>query len=109
MSTQRPSKSVPREAKTTQWSLATRVTFRFCFVYLGLFCLTTQIVTSLFSPSQGAVIPDPATVWPIRQIVVWTAAHVFRTTATLSLGGNSASGDDTFGWILSFCLLIFAL
>jgi uncharacterized membrane protein YphA (DoxX/SURF4 family) len=109
MSTQNRSESVPRAAQTTQWSFATRVTFRFCFVYLGLFCLTTQIVTSLFSPSQGAAIPDPATVWPMRQIVLWTAAHVFHTTATLSLGGNSASGDDTFGWILSFCLLIFAL
>jgi uncharacterized membrane protein YphA (DoxX/SURF4 family) len=89
-------------------SLATQLAFRFCFVYLGTFCLTTQIVPTLFSPSQGSVIPDPATLWPIRQIVFWTAEHIFRVAAPLSFGNNSASGDDTFGWMLAFCLLIFA-
>lgn len=109
MGTQSLTDSVQHEVKIPQWSPATRVVFRFCFLYFGLFCLTTQIVTSLFSASQGEVIPDPATMWPIRQIVFWTAAHVFRTAATLAFGGNSGSGDDTFGWVLAFCLLGFAV
>ena len=95
--------------QTCRWSVSTRVAFRFCFVYLGLFCLTTQIVTSLLSAAQGEVIPDGATVWPMRGIVLWTAAHVFHTTATLSGGGNSGSGDFLFGWVLVFCLLVLAL
>jgi hypothetical protein len=94
--------------QTPRWSLSTRVSFRFCFVYLGLFCLTTQIATSLFSPSQGEVIPDPATIWPMRQLILWTAAHVFHRTATLAGGGNSASGDFLFGWVLALSLLILA-
>jgi hypothetical protein len=98
-----------QETRCARWSLAERIGLRFCLVYLGLFCLTTQIVASLFSPSQGEIIPDPATIWPISQIVLWTAAHVFHVPATLAFGGNSASGDDAFGWVLAFCLLVFTV
>lgn len=30
------------EGEPARWNLATRAAFRFCFVYLGLYCLTTQ-------------------------------------------------------------------
>ncbi len=85
-----------------------RTAFRFCLIYLGLYCCTTQILTSLFSATQGADIPDPGTLWPMRPLVSWTAVHVFHVTAPLSLGGNSASGDCMFGWVLCFCLLAIA-
>ena len=100
---------VSHEVQTPQWGLASRIAFRFCFVYLGLFCLTTQIITSLFSATQGADIPDPATLWPMRPIVLWTAAHILHVGATLTLDGNSGSGDDMFGWVLALCLLGIAL
>ena len=76
---------------------------------MGLYCLTTQIITSLFSSTQGADIPDPATLWPLRPVVFWTAAHVFHVGAPLSLDGNSGSGDCMFGWVLAFCLLVIAV
>ena len=85
-----------------------RIGFRFWFVYLGLYCLATQIITSLFSATQGADIPDPSTLWPLRPVVVWTAGHIFHVAAPLSLGGNSSSGDCMFGWVLAFCLLVIA-
>jgi uncharacterized membrane protein YphA (DoxX/SURF4 family) len=43
------------------------------------------------------------------QIVSWAALHVFGREAPLSLGGNSASGDDLFGWATHLCLLVFAM
>jgi hypothetical protein len=43
-----PQPNIPR------WNLALRIAFRFWLVYLGLYCLATQIITSLLSPS-GAV------------------------------------------------------
>jgi hypothetical protein len=98
-----------RVLRDPQWSLEHRVTFRFCFVYLGLFCLTTQIITNLFSQSQGVDIPDPATLWPLRQFIFWTAAHIFHVGSTLAYNGNSGSGDGTFGWILAFCLLVISV
>jgi hypothetical protein len=89
-----------------RWNLALRIAFRFWMVYLGLYCLATQIITSLFSPDEGAVLPDPATLWPLRPVIFWTAAHIFHVNAPLSFGGNSGSGDAIFGWVMTFCLLM---
>jgi uncharacterized membrane protein YphA (DoxX/SURF4 family) len=93
--------------QSTRSGLASHVAFRFCFVYLGLFCFLTQIVVSLFSISLDSI-PDPATLWPFRQIISWAALHVFGREAPLSLGGNSASGDNIFGCATHLCLLVFA-
>jgi hypothetical protein len=46
------------ELQVPRWGLASRVAFRFCFVYLGLYCLTTSALTRLFSYSR---FPDLAT------------------------------------------------
>jgi len=89
-----------------QWTTLTRVTFRFCFVYFGLFCLTNQIFSSMFA-FPDAEVPDLSTHWPVRQIVVWTASHVFHVKQPMVYTG-SGSGDKTFDWVLTFCLLVFA-
>ena len=89
------------------WTLVQRIAFRFCFVYLGLFSLTTQILPSLI-PVVNVEIADPAELWPIRHIVFWTAAHVFGVTQPLVYQG-SGSGDKTFDWVLAFCLLVAAV
>ncbi|MFZ1006963.1 MAG: hypothetical protein WAN65_09010, partial [Candidatus Sulfotelmatobacter sp.] len=93
-----------------RWSPALRIAFRFWLVYLGLYCLATQIITSLFTPTEGAVFPDLATRWPLRPVIFWTAAHIFHVNAPLSFfwGGNSGSGDCMFGWVMTFCLLMIA-
>jgi hypothetical protein len=96
-----------QEVQTPRWNLATRIGFRFCFVYFGLYCLTTQILGSLFTNPEINV-PDLSTLWPMRQIIFWTAAHIFRVTHPLVYGG-SGSGDKTFDWAAAFCLLIFAI
>jgi uncharacterized membrane protein YphA (DoxX/SURF4 family) len=61
------------------------------------------------SPNQGVDIPDPSTVWPLRQLVVWTAARILDIKAPLEYDGNSGSGDGMFGWVLVFCLLILSV
>jgi len=92
---------IQHQSEMPEWSLALRIGFRFCLVYLGLFCLATQVITSLFSATQGSDIPDPATLGALRPIVFWTAGHIFHVNAPLSLGGNSGSGDCMFGWVLA--------
>ena len=54
--------------------------------------------------------PDPATLWPLRPVISWTGAHIFHVNAPLSAfwGGNSATSDDMFGWVMTFCLLVIA-
>ena len=88
------------------WSLTSRVAFRARFIYFGLFCLTTQILASLF-PIPKVDVPDPGTLPPMRQIVFWTAAHLFHAKLPLVYTG-SGSGDKTFDWVLAFCLVVIA-
>ena len=78
-------------------------------MYFGLYCLATQIVAGLFSPNQGDDIPDPATLWPLRQIILWTAVHILHVRTTVAYDNNSGSGDGMFAWVLVFCLLVIAI
>jgi uncharacterized membrane protein YphA (DoxX/SURF4 family) len=93
-----------------RWSPALRIAFRFWMVYLGLYCLATQVITSLFTANEGATLPDPATLWPLRPVISWTGAHILHVNAPLSAfwGGNSATSDDMFAWVTAFCLLMIA-
>src|SRR5277367_5478580 len=85
-------------------SVAARITFRFCFVYFSLYCLITQISIGLIPTS--ADLPDLDTLWPIRQMILWVAAHLFHATKVPVYSGGS--GDKTVDWVLVFCLLILA-
>ncbi|HET9307618.1 MAG TPA: hypothetical protein VFO46_16490, partial [Candidatus Sulfotelmatobacter sp.] len=89
-----------------RWNPALRIAFRFWMVYLGLYCLATQIITA----PTGADIPDLATVWPLRPVISWIGAHIFHVNASLSLtfGSSSGSYDCMFGWVMTFCLLMIA-
>ena len=86
------------------WHLGPRIAFRFCFVYLGLFCLSTQIFGSLF-PIPKLEIPDLSLL--LRPLLFWTADRVFGAKLPLVYAG-SGSGDKTFDWVLVFCLLAVA-
>jgi hypothetical protein len=98
--------SIQEEPQSPHWTIACRVAFRFCFVYFGLYCLNTQILGSLFTNPEIDV-PDLQSLWPMRQIVFWTAAHIFHVAHPLVYNG-SGSGDKTFDWVVAFCLLVFA-
>jgi hypothetical protein len=87
------------------WQLGPRIAFRFCFLYFGLFCLSTQILVA-FLPIPKIDIPDFSLLW--QPIVFWTAAHVFSARLPLVSTG-SGSGDKTFDWVLVFCLLVFSI
>jgi len=107
MASQGTQLQVDFESRPQYWKLATRVAFRFCFVYFGLYCVLTQISVGLV-PLPSVDIPDPGTLWPLRLIVSWTAAHVFRVTKPL-IYSDSGSGDKTFDWVLLFCIFVIAV
>jgi hypothetical protein len=79
-------------------------------VYLGLYCLATQIITTLFTlPGvEAGSPPDPATLWPLRPVISWIGAHIFHVNTPLTVfwGVNSASTDCIFGWVTAFCVLV---
>ena len=98
---------VESEPGTQQWIEPAKPSFDFASFTLPLFCFANQTVTALF-PVPKLEIPDPATtLWPMRQIVIWTAVHIFRITSPLVYEG-SGSGDKTFDWVLDFDLLFIA-
>jgi uncharacterized membrane protein YphA (DoxX/SURF4 family) len=107
MGAQTQAEDFQQEPQVPHWSFGLRVAFRFCFVYFGLFCLYTQIIGGLiYIPKMESI--EPASFWPMRQIVFWTAAHVFHAKLPLVYTA-SGSGDKTFDWVLAFCLLVFAV
>jgi hypothetical protein len=107
MSPQLQTEPIQPQPKIRRWSPALRISFRFWLVYLGLYCLATQIIANLFTAFGRS---DLATVWPLRPVIFWTAAHIFHVNAPLSFffAGNSGTSDDMFGWVMTFCLLMIA-
>jgi len=87
-----------------RWSVATRVAFHFCFIYFGLYILLTQMLTSLvpFIPVEIG------SLGPFSAVVSWTAKHVFHVGHALVVTG-SGSGDKTFDWVETFCILVIAI
>ena len=93
----------PSPATRERWNLATRIAFRFCFACFTLYSLSNQIVGGLLLiPVVGLY--RLGTLWPLRQITLWTATHVFRITRTVGYA-PTGSGDKTFDWVQLFCLL----
>lgn len=91
-----------------RWKLATRVAFQFCFVYFSLYCLYTQMIEGFAPLPSLQDLPDPSTLPPMRQLVYWTAAHVFHVKTQL-VNSGSGSGDKTWDWVMTFCLLVVSL
>jgi hypothetical protein len=61
----------PSQPAIPRWSLALRIAFRFWMVYLGLYCLASEILPGLFTVAGGptTALPDPATLWPLRDLL----------------------------------------
>lgn len=96
------------EVAPVPWSLASRIAFRFCVLYFGLYCLSNQILQSLLA-IPNVNIPDPGTFPPLSTIILFTAKHVFHLTITPMFLVDTGSGDRASDWVLVFCTLVFAL
>jgi hypothetical protein len=97
--------TLPQTQAPVRWRLGTRVAFRFCVVYFTLYVLSTQMLGGLMAlPLVN--IPPLESLPPIRNMIEWTARHVFGITTPLVL--FSGSGDKTFDWVHVFCFLVIA-
>jgi hypothetical protein len=86
-------------APAPRWRLATRLAFRFCFVYFGLYILITQMN---FIPGMPALQPLP----PVAPTVFWVIKNVFHDDRTLAVMGGS--GDKMFDYVMALCLVVFS-
>ncbi|MBS2027493.1 MAG: DoxX family protein [Deltaproteobacteria bacterium] len=104
---EQPIESAPPEAKPAEpsaWSIGRLVSFRFSFLYLGLFSLTHAVFPSLF-PIPNIHIPDLATVTPVRLVTLWVAAHILHLPEAPSFE-DTGSSDKTYDWVLIFTLVL---
>jgi uncharacterized membrane protein YphA (DoxX/SURF4 family) len=89
------------------WTARQRVAFRFTFTYLGLYVLASQILGSLllipYAQFRGL---GPH--WPMREITIWVAAHLFHIATPLTYSGDSI-GETSFFWIQNFWILTAAI
>jgi hypothetical protein len=97
---------IQQPAPVPRWSPATRVAFRFCLVYFGLYALVTQIAGGIFL-FPGGSLPALGTVWPLRDFTLWCAEHIFGAVPPLLYTGNS--GDTLFHWVQTAWMLTGAI
>lgn len=87
------------------WSLATRIVFRFTFVYFGLYVLTTQMLHGLIVLPIG--FQNPEAMKPMSAIIAWVGAHVLHIARPV-VSHPTGSGDTIFDWTHAVSLLLIA-
>lgn len=102
-----------REASTTTartaWHPATRIAFRFCVLYFGLFCLLIPYIHFALLGAFGRWVHGHAGLWATSltdPVTGWVGTTVFGVDALLHK--DSGAGDQTAMWVLVFCLLVVA-
>ena len=103
--TQRSSTSVaPPSQSEASWAPATRVAFRLCFLYFGLYVLMTQMLAGML-PNPKFSVPVLAEKPPMRPLVLWVGNHLLGVKPTVH---STGSGDTLFDWTYAFTGLLLA-
>src|SRR5947199_353524 len=84
-----------------QWHPATRLLFRFAFIY---FLLCNFPFPLFYIPHADVVLRPYSAFW--RAVVPWVGKHLFAVNPAVRING---SGDSTWGYVQVFCWLTLAL
>lgn len=87
------------------WKPATRIAFRFCFIYFGLYVLFTQMLGSLLPLPFVTGLGDSRV---SKAVTIWMAAHVFRIAHPI-VTFETGSGDRIYDWVKNVCMLALAI
>jgi len=86
--------------------VSSQIAFRFCVIYFALYAAATQLLGGVLLLPR-VQLPALGTVWPLRNITLWLAEHVFGLTPPLLYTGNS--GDTAFHWVQLALVLTIAI
>ena len=100
-----PAGGLATEPAQTPWPIATRIVFRFCFVYFGLYVIFTQMLRSLVP--FPIPFPQFGVTPPMRNMVGWVGAHVLRIEAGVA-PRPTGSGDTIYDWSQAVTMLLIA-
>src|SRR4051812_6073155 len=92
----------PPHDESRRWSPATHLAFRFSFIYLGLFCLATQISGSML-PNLAFAYRGLGRVAPMRDVTHLVAQSVFGITVPLD---DLSDGEPLFFWVQTFWIAV---
>src|SRR5262245_35468392 len=95
--------ATPVEATARRWHLMTRIAFRFCFIYFGLYILSTQMFPAMVPLLRFPLLETKPM---ISTPVFWVIRHIFNDYRQLAIVGGS--GDKMFDWVFALCLLSLA-
>jgi hypothetical protein len=98
------SDAAPEPRTEASWSPATRIAFRFCVLYFGLYVVMTQMLAGLL-PNSKFRVPVLAEKLPMRPLVIWVGNHLLGVEPTVHPTG---SGDTLFDWTHVFTTLLLA-
>jgi hypothetical protein len=87
-----------------RWSLATRIAFRFCFLYFSLYVVSTQMLGGLLPFNW---VRNLGSTPFFQRIVTWAGVRVFHLAAPPSFQ-ITGSGDKTVDYLQVFVLLVTA-
>ena len=91
------------ERTAAAWTPVTRIVFRFAVVYLGLFCVVTQISGSML-PNLSFYYRGLGRLPPMRDLTLWIAQHVFgEPIRPEDIGG---AGEPLFFWVQALWILV---
>jgi len=99
-----PKPQAPPADVQPRWNLATRIAFRFFFLYFSLYILGTQMLGSLL-PFQWT--PNIGGTAFTQAVISWVGVHVIRLGAPPSFQ-PSGSGDKLVDYLLVAALLMAA-
>ena len=99
-----PTSVAPQPPSEASWAPATRVAFRFCFLYFGLYVVMTQMLAGML-PNPKFRVPVLAEKPPMRPLVLWVGNHLLGVKPTVHATG---SGDTLFDWTYAFTGLLLA-
>ncbi|WP_194813553.1 DoxX family protein [Nocardia sp. XZ_19_385] len=98
----------------TGWNPLTRIAFRFCVGYLGLYCLLLVLIPFALLGLLGLLgrrLREYIGPWGITAltdpVTGWVGRTVFGVDAALH--EDSGAGDQTAVWVLVFCILVAAV
>jgi uncharacterized membrane protein YphA (DoxX/SURF4 family) len=95
----------PQPHSGAAWSPATRIAFRFCFLYFGLYVLMTQMLAGML-PNPWVRVPVLGEKPPMRPLVLWIGNNLLGVKPTVHPTG---SGDTLFDWTHAFTMLLLAV
>jgi|RhiMethySRZTD1v2_1073278.scaffolds.fasta_scaffold18270_10 uncharacterized membrane protein YphA (DoxX/SURF4 family) len=94
----------PQPHREAAWSPASRIAFRFGFLYFGLYVLMTQMLAGML-PNPWFRVPTLGEKPPMRPIVLWVGNNLLGVKPTVHPTG---SGDTLFDWTYAFTALLLA-